>query len=105
MSAQGPRIAVVGAGIAGLSAAHRLKQAGLEPVVFETADYVGGRIKSFRRGGFLFDVGAFIYLGSYRESVELMREVGLADRMGSFDAYGAMPRGGKLHFLDFNKPV
>ena len=99
------RIAVIGAGIAGLSAAHDLRKAGLSPVVFEAADYVGGRIKSFRRGDFVFDVGAFIYLGSYTDALSLMKEVGLADKIGKFDAYGAMPRDGVLNFLNFNTPV
>ncbi len=102
---RGARIAIVGAGIAGLTAAHRIKQAGNTPVVLEAGDYVGGRIKSVRRGDFLFDVGAFIYLGSYQQSIDLMREVGLTNEMGSFDAYGAMPRNGQLSFLDFNKPL
>ena len=99
------RIAVIGAGIAGLSAAHDLRKAGLSPVVFEAAAYVGGRIKSFRRGDFVFDVGAFIYLGSYTDALSLMKEVGLADKIGKFDAYGAMPRDGVLNFLNFNTPV
>jgi len=98
-------IAVIGAGIAGLSAAYRLQQAGLKPTVFERADTVGGRIQSFRRGEFLFDVGAFIYLGSYVESIALMEELGLGQRMGPYAAYGAMPRDGKLHYLDLKKPV
>jgi protoporphyrinogen oxidase len=102
---RGARVAIVGAGIAGLTAAYRLKQAGHTPVVLETADYVGGRIKSIRRNGFLFDVGAFIYLGSYQQSIDLMHEVGLSAEMGSFNAYGAMPRNGQLNFLDFNKPL
>lgn len=99
------RIAVVGAGIAGLTAAWRLQRSGFTPVVFERSDYVGGRIKSFRRGEFLFDIGAFIYLGSYDDSIALMKEAGLEAQMGRFDAYGAMPRDGRLRFLDFNKPV
>lgn len=99
------RVAVIGAGIAGLTAAYRIRQAGHTPVVIEAADYVGGRIKSVKRGDFLFDVGAFIYLGSYRQSIDLMREVGLGDRMSRHDAYGAMPRNGELNFLDFGKPV
>ena len=55
----GARIAVVGAGMAGLTAAYKLKRAGHTPVVLETNNYVGGRVKSFRRGGYLYDVGAF----------------------------------------------
>jgi len=69
---QGARIAIVGAGIAGLTAAYRLKQAGHTPVVLESADYVGGRIQSVKRGDFLFDIGAFIYLGSYQQAIDLM---------------------------------
>ena len=101
----GQRVAVIGAGIAGLGAAHELKKAGDEPVVFESNDYVGGRIRSFARGDFLFDVGAFIYLGSYLESIELMRELGLDNELHKFDAYGAMPRNGELNFMDMNKPL
>jgi protoporphyrinogen oxidase len=99
------RVAVVGAGIAGLAAAYELKCGGCEPVVFESSDCVGGRVKSIRRGGYVFDVGAFIYLGSYVESVALMDRVGLTPQLGRFNAYGAMPRDNHLKFLDFNKPV
>lgn len=98
-------VAIIGAGIAGLTAAYRLKQAGFTPTVFEASDYVGGRIKSFQRGDFLFDVGAFIYLGSYQEAIDLMHEVGLTDKLAKFEAYGAMPKNGDLKFLDLNKPV
>jgi protoporphyrinogen oxidase len=104
MSAQAD-IAIIGAGIAGVSAAHTLAKAGREPVIFERRDRVGGRIHTVRRGGFTFDIGAFIYLGSYTEAVATMREVGLEGQMGRFAAYGAMPRDGKLNYLDLGKPV
>jgi protoporphyrinogen oxidase len=97
--------AIVGAGIAGLTAAHRLTRAGREPVVFEREDRVGGRIQTIKRDDKVFDVGAFIYLGSYTDAAELIREVGLGSQMGKFPAYGALPRDGALHFLDLNKPV
>ena len=99
------RTAIVGAGIAGLGAARRIQQSGGTPVVFEAADRVGGRIKTIRRDSFVFDVGAFIYLGSYGESVQEMREVGLGPQMHKFNAFGAMPRGGELNFLDLSKPL
>jgi protoporphyrinogen oxidase len=97
--------AVVGAGIAGLSAARRIKQAGLRPVVFEAEDRVGGRLQTIKRGEWTFDTGAFIYLGSYDDAVAMIREVGLGGQMRKKDAYGAMPRDGALSFMDFNKPV
>ena len=40
------RVAVVGAGIAGLVAAHVLRAGGLEPAVFEASDRIGGRIQT-----------------------------------------------------------
>jgi protoporphyrinogen/coproporphyrinogen III oxidase len=78
---------------------------GASPVVFEADDRVGGRIKTVRRSGLAFDVGAFIYLGSYTEAAEEMRQIGLGPQMHKFDAYGAMPRDGKLNFLDLSSPL
>src|ERR1700761_1251661 len=86
------RTAVVGGGIAGLAAARRIRQAGGTPVVFEAEDRVGGRIKTIRRDGFVYDVGAFIYLGSYVEATQEMLDVGLGPQMHKFSAFGAMPR-------------
>jgi monoamine oxidase len=51
-SFRAPRIAVVGAGLAGLSCAHRLKQAGIEATVYEASSRVGGRVFSTRPGRF-----------------------------------------------------
>ena len=42
----GPRIAVIGGGIAGLNAAHYLKKAGFRATVYEASPRLGGRIQS-----------------------------------------------------------
>jgi oxygen-dependent protoporphyrinogen oxidase len=97
--------AIIGAGIAGVSAAHALVKAGREPVVFERQNRVGGRIQTVKRDGFTFDIGAFIYLGSYTDAADTARELGLGGQLHKFPAYGAMPRDGKLNFLDLSKPV
>jgi oxygen-dependent protoporphyrinogen oxidase len=52
------RIAVVGAGIAGLSCAYELQRAGHEVVVYEKDERVGGRMSSRVKDGFVFDLGA-----------------------------------------------
>ena len=62
-----PRIVVVGAGLAGLTCAYRLKQAGYAATVYEASDRVGGRCSTLRgafaegqlaeRGGELIDQG------------------------------------------------
>ncbi len=53
-----PEICVIGAGWAGLSAAHRLHRAGREVVVVEKARGPGGRSATRRQDGFAFDHGA-----------------------------------------------
>ena len=47
-AAASPRIVVVGAGLAGLTCAYRLLQAGLNPQVYEASDHVGGRCRTLR---------------------------------------------------------
>ena len=47
-AASQPRIVVVGAGLAGLSAAYRLKRAGYTAQVYEASDRVGGRCWTLR---------------------------------------------------------
>ena len=48
---------VVGAGVAGLSFAHSVLGQGRSAVIVERNDHVGGLARSFRYGGFTFDVG------------------------------------------------
>ncbi len=55
------RIAIIGAGMAGAGAVHRLEAEGLRPAVYEQRPYVGGHAASFRHpGGFVFDDGPHI---------------------------------------------
>lgn len=51
------RVAIIGAGFGGLSAAIRLQQAGFNTVVFEKRDQVGGRAYVYHDNGFTFDAG------------------------------------------------
>lgn len=48
---------IVGAGVAGLTLAYRVLQAGRPAVVVERDGFVGGLARSYRYGDFLFDVG------------------------------------------------
>ena len=53
-----PTIAVIGAGLAGLTCAHALREAGLAPRVFEKSRGLGGRLATRRTDGLAFDHGA-----------------------------------------------
>lgn len=99
------RIAVIGAGMAGMAAAHQLQKAGFAPVVFERDDRVGGRIWTVEQGGYRMDLGAAVYLGTYREAIETIREVGLGSELRELPGIGSMPRNGKLHEFDYAKPI
>ncbi|WP_037669069.1 NAD(P)/FAD-dependent oxidoreductase [Streptomyces griseus] len=48
-------VVIVGAGVAGLSAAHRLNSAGVTTAVLEAAPYVGGRMATEKVDGFRLD--------------------------------------------------
>lgn len=52
-----PRVAVIGAGVGGLTAAARLAHAGLRVTVFEKNASVGGKLNWMEAGGYSFDTG------------------------------------------------
>jgi len=55
------RIAIIGAGISGLSAGFQLKEAGFKPVIFEKESFTGGRMSSENVDGFIIDKGAYTF--------------------------------------------
>lgn len=71
------RVVVVGGGIAGLTAAHRLLADGHEVIVLEGSDRAGGKLRTESVGDVALDVGAESILATRPEAVELCRELGL----------------------------
>ncbi|MFH1010150.1 MAG: hydroxysqualene dehydroxylase HpnE [bacterium] len=71
-------IAVVGGGVAGISAAFHLSQSGVSTILFERSDRLGGRISSFfdKTFGTELDLGVHIISGGYRHFLSLLRGFG-----------------------------
>lgn len=70
------RVAVVGAGWAGIAAAVHARRAGHTVQVFEMAPQPGGRARSVHTAGVALDNGQHILVGAYSATLELMRVVG-----------------------------
>src|SRR5215831_5477586 len=77
MKSTGRRVLVIGAGMAGLTAARRLAEAGQQVLVLEARDRVGGRICTRRDQGQVLELGAEFIHGKPPELWELIREAGL----------------------------
>ena len=74
---------VVGGGIAGLSAALALAEAGLRVVVLEKEARPGGRASSWRHegSGDMVDIGPHVLTTAYRNLPALLERLGTADRV------------------------
>jgi hypothetical protein len=76
----GVRIAVIGAGIAGLACARELARADARVTVFERSRGLGGRLGTRRQGSFVFDHGAQYIIARSRSFARYME---VAARAGS----------------------
>ncbi|WP_309269409.1 hydroxysqualene dehydroxylase HpnE [Azonexus sp.] len=72
----GRRVAVIGGGWAGIAAAVELTAAGAAVTLFEAGRVLGGRARAVEIAGRRLDNGQHILLGSYRDTLALIRQVG-----------------------------
>jgi oxygen-dependent protoporphyrinogen oxidase len=87
------RIAIIGGGIAGLSAAYYLERARasgveLEWTLFEKSDRFGGVIQTELRDGFVLEAGPDSFLTVKPEAAQLCRDLGLGDQLISSNDAG-----------------
>jgi phytoene dehydrogenase-like protein len=90
-------VVVVGAGLAGLSAAVRLQDAGVDATVVEAAGAVGGRVRTDVVDGFRLDRGFQLLNPAYPEAQRLL-DLDALDLRG-FDAGLAVRRDGRNHVV------
>lgn len=74
-------VAIIGAGIAGLTAAYRLHERGFRVKVFERAAQAGGAIRSVREGGWLIECGPNSVQFGAPELKKLVADIGLESEL------------------------
>jgi len=100
LAASAPRVVVVGGGLAGLTAAYRLKQAGINAQLYEASDRLGGRCWT-RRGDFaegqIAEHGGELIDQGHTEIRQLAQELGLnLDNLVAAEVNGTDP----FHYFD-----
>ncbi len=91
----GHDVVVVGAGLAGLAAARRLREKGYEPVVYEHSDTAGGRVHTDIVDGFRLDNGFQTIFTAYPEASRVLDFKALDLRM--FDPGAVVRVDGEFH--------
>lgn len=88
------RVAIAGAGLAGLSCAKYLVDAGHTPIVLESRDVLGGLVAAWKdEDGDWYETGLHIFFGAYPNILQLFKELGIEDRLQW-----------KEHTMIFNQP-
>jgi oxygen-dependent protoporphyrinogen oxidase len=93
-------VVVVGAGLSGLAAAYRLRQAGATVTVLEAASGPGGRVQTERHGDYIVDTGPDALTAGYASYLGLVEDLGLGDRLVDTSAVIGLVRAGRLIDLD-----
>src|ERR1039457_4792097 len=93
-------VAIIGAGITGLTAAFYLKRKGIPVTVYEAAGRVGGVIQSLRQDGYLAEFGPNTILETSPKITQLVRDAGLESRRLNPD-----PKAGARYVVRYQRPI
>ncbi|MCW6052390.1 9,9'-di-cis-zeta-carotene desaturase [Microcoleus sp. A2-C5] len=101
------RVAIAGAGLAGMTTAVDLVDAGHEVEIFESRPFVGGKVGSWvDPDGNHVEMGLHVFFGCYYNLFALMKKVGAFDDLLLKDhVHTFINRGGEIGSLDFRFPV
>ena len=88
------RVAIAGAGLAGLACAKYLVDKGHTPIVLERRDVLGGKVAAWKDAdGDWYETGLHIFFGAYPNMLQLFKELKIEDRLQW-----------KQHSMIFNQP-
>lgn len=99
------KIAIIGAGIAGLTAAYELHKKGYQTTVYEKAQYPGGRTCTYRKGSDFLNTGAVFFTNFYTLYFEYLQELGLEDSYFEMNHDVNFMHGLNHHLYQFSNPL
>ncbi|KAK9215252.1 hypothetical protein WN944_007256 [Citrus x changshan-huyou] len=106
---RGPKlkVAIIGAGLAGMSTAVELLDQGHEVDIYESRSFIGGKVGSFvdKRGNHI-EMGLHVFFGCYNNLFRLMKKVGADKNLLVKDhTHTFVNKGGEIGELDFRFPI
>lgn len=93
---------VIGAGIAGSTAAFRIQQAGHPVTLLEASDAVGGRTRTTDVHGFGVELGAIYLLNSYERTLAVLEDAGASDLIAPWSPTAGLWDGRRLHEIRYD---
>jgi protoporphyrinogen/coproporphyrinogen III oxidase len=99
MTSRTDHVVVVGAGPSGLAAAWRLREAGVDVVVLERRDRVGGQLHTITQDGFVLEAGTTVLPGAYSSVMQLAKDIGIAAELVQANSLLGIVHDGDLHQL------
>ena len=93
-------VAIIGGGVTGLTAAFRLREAGVPVTVYEGSNRVGGVIQSVRRDGFLAECGPNTILETSPKVPDLVEDLKLINRRMHSD-----PSAETRYLVRYGRPI
>jgi zeta-carotene desaturase len=97
------RVAIVGAGLAGMATAVELVDAGHEVELYEARSFIGGKVGSWvDKDGNHIEMGLHVFFGCYYNLFDLMKKVGAIDNLRLKEhTHTFVNQGGRIGELDF----